>query len=209
MDTARLRTEYEGKAETFERLRDVAKFVLTEEIKRKKIKIHSIPARIKSFNSFLKKAQDLEKKQGKEIKDPFTEIRDIIGLRVVCLFLDDLQKIADIIKTRFEVIEEENVIGDTGADIFKYYLPQFKVKLKDTSTHYKDIPFEIQVRTIAQDAWASISHCLAYKQEFGAPIPNDMERDFYALNGLFYVADTHFIMIRKELYKELESSKLK
>jgi hypothetical protein len=53
--------------------------------------------------------------------------------------------------------------------------------------------FEIQVRTIAMDAWANVSHYLEYKTE--EDIPKELKRDFYALSGLFYVADTHFEML--------------
>src|ERR1035437_1295490 len=70
--------------------------------------------------------------------------------------------------------------------------------------------FEIQVRTIAMDAWANVSHYLAYKTE--KDIPRDLKRDFYALSGLFYVADTHFEMFfktreasRDQMAQEFES----
>lgn len=201
MDTSELRKQYKSKAEVFERLKVVAKFVITQEIKKKQIAFHSIPARIKDFSSILEKAQK------KRITNPFTEIKDIVGLRVICLFLDDLDKIADIIRTSFAVIEEENTTN-TEQDVFNYPKLQFKVKLKDKSTSspeydlIKDTPFEIQVRTIAQDAWASISHHLDYKQTIG--IPNHVKRDFFALHGLFYVADTHFLMIKKEVRSEGE-----
>jgi hypothetical protein len=54
----------------------------------------------------------------------------------------------------------------------------------------KDMPFEIQVRTILMDAWANVSHHLDYKGE--ASVPQELRRDFYALSGLFFVADKHF-----------------
>jgi len=76
-----------------------------------------------------------------------------------------------------------------------------KAKLKTTDItllgeEIKKIPFEIQVRTIAQDAWAAISHYLDYKKK--SVIPDQLKRDFHALSGLFYVADTHFLFIRRE-----------
>jgi hypothetical protein len=58
--------------------------------------------------------------------------------------------------------------------------------------HIANMPFEIQVRTIAMDAWANVSHYLEYKSE--TDVPSDLRRDFYALSGLFYVADKHFEM---------------
>lgn len=207
MNTSELRKKYDGNAKAFEQLKGVAQFVIIQEIKKKKILFHSVPARIKSFSSLL------EKVQRSEITDPFSEVKDIVGLRVVCLYLDDLEKIADIIRTSFTVIEEENIDGD--ADVFKYLLPQFKVKLNDESNDesilvpeydfIKDVTFEIQVRTIAQEAWASISH-LYYKQTIG--IPGHVKRDFFALQGLFYVADTHFVMIKEEARDEDETKGL-
>ena len=56
------------------------------------------------------------------------------------------------------------------------------------------IKFEIQCRTILQNAWASVSHRLAYKGE--ASIPEALRKDFHALAGLFYVADKHFELLK-------------
>jgi putative GTP pyrophosphokinase len=67
--------------------------------------------------------------------------------------------------------------------------------LKTTSqgAHYQGlhgIRFEIQARTILMDAWANVSHHLAYK---GAnSIPAEKKRAFHALAGLFFVADNQF-----------------
>lgn len=51
------------------------------------------------------------------------------------------------------------------------------------------------------NAWASISHYLGYKKE--SDIPAELRRDFNALSGLFYVADTHFAMLKQELTQYL------
>ncbi len=63
----------------------------------------------------------------------------------------------------------------------------------------KDIQFEIQVRTLAMDAWATISHYLDYKSS--SDVPKELRKDFFALSGLFYVADTHFEMFYDETLK--------
>jgi ppGpp synthetase/RelA/SpoT-type nucleotidyltranferase len=49
--------------------------------------------------------------------------------------------------------------------------------------------FEIQVRTILMDAWANVSNYLDYKSD--RSIPSELRRDFFALSGLFYVAEQH------------------
>jgi putative GTP pyrophosphokinase len=54
----------------------------------------------------------------------------------------------------------------------------------------KHLRFEVQVRTIVMDAGAAVSHHLDYKG--GTSVPSELRKDFYALSGLFYVADQHF-----------------
>lgn len=204
MDKHRLRTEYDSKLELYNKVKDTALFKLSQEISGQKIKIHSLDKRVKDFDSFY------DKIKRKKITDPFKEIYDIVGLRIVCLFLDDIQPLGDIINNTFEVIEEVNIIDDSDPRIFEYLGTQFKVKFKDKKSipnyeSIRNIPFEIQVRTISQDAWASISHHLDYKQEYG--VPSHLKRDFYALSGLFYIADTHFKILKNEQFKHFTSKK--
>jgi len=177
--------------------REFAKYLdksLRRLIKHNKIKIHSLTFRIKTLDSFLGKIQR------KQFTNPFDQVHDIIGLRIVCLFLSDINVIGNILKKEFDVFEEDNKIFDTEFSLFGYMSLHLKARLDSTDKkEFSDIPFEIQVRTIAQDAWASISHHLDYKKK--ADIPEELKRDFHALSGLFYVADTHFLLIRKELSK--------
>jgi len=77
------------------------------------------------------------------------------------------------------------------------------LKKEFSGPRYDDIKsyrFELQCRTLLMDAWANVSHYLAYKGE--ASIPEHLRRDFHALSGLFYVADRHFELF----FREAESS---
>jgi ppGpp synthetase/RelA/SpoT-type nucleotidyltranferase len=206
MDKEKLKEEYDSKAEIYEALEQEAKFVVSTILDKNKIKIHLILSRVKNFESFFDK---IERKkindQNKEIKEPFAVINDIVGLRVVCLFLFDIEQIANLIKSSFDVINVDNKIdGFDNPASFGYMSLHFVVKMKKeyTGPRYdkiRDIPFEIQVRTISMDAWANISHYLSYKAD--TDIPKDLKRDFNALSGLFYVADTHFEIFYKQSKK--------
>ena len=46
------------------------------------------------------------------------------------------------------------------------------------------------------DAWANVSHHLDYKSD--RDVPAELRKDFYALSGLFYVADRHFEMFHSQ-----------
>jgi putative GTP pyrophosphokinase len=190
LDVNVLRASYDSKTDDFQLLIDTVKFILKKEIDRNKIKIHDFTHRIKPFESFL------DKIRRKNVVDPFKDMHDLVGFRIVCLFLPDLELVGNIIHREFDVFEEDDKVDNSEVDIFGYMSLHYKAKLK-----------VIQVRTIAQDAWASISHYLDYKQE--SFLPFQLRRDFHALSGLFYVADTHFSMLRQEQSKFFVKKTLK
>jgi ppGpp synthetase/RelA/SpoT-type nucleotidyltranferase len=197
IDTDSIIKEYEANSQIYEDLAESVRYELSKKIKG--IKTHSISYRIKKLSSLLDKARR------KNIEKPFEQIHDIVGFRIVCLFLTDLDDIKKIIFKEFEVFETDDKVNDMEVNIFGYMSLHLKAKLKSSfespcGEDIKKILFEIQVRTIAQDAWASISHHLDYKKE--SVISDQLKRDFHALSGLFYVADTHFAFIRKEQLKE-------
>jgi ppGpp synthetase/RelA/SpoT-type nucleotidyltranferase len=199
MNKDEIKAEYDSKASIYQKLKEEALYIVNEFIDKNKIKTHSVLSRIKDFESFY------DKIERKEIKEPFIEIKDIVGLRVVCLFLSDIERIGGLIKSFFDILDEDNKIDGLNAiNSFGYMSLHFIVKMKEeyTGPRYnkiRDIPFEIQVRTISMDAWANISHYLSYKTE--ADVPKNLKRDFQALSGLFYVADTHFELFFKESKK--------
>jgi ppGpp synthetase/RelA/SpoT-type nucleotidyltranferase len=191
MDVDSIRREYLSKISTFTHLQGEALFILEPAIRDIHIKLHSISQRIKTVDSFL------DKVQRKESEKPFEDIRDIVGIRVVCLFLSDIARIGGVIRNSFIVLEEDDKVEGTDASSFGYMSVHFIVMMKEehSGPRYDPIaklPFEIQVRTIAMDAWANVSHHLNYKSD--KDVPSDLKRDFYALSGLFYVADKHFEM---------------
>jgi putative GTP pyrophosphokinase len=153
------------------------------------IKTHSVTSRVKDRASFL------EKVERKGYMDPFSESPDLVGARVVCLFIEDLPALKRLADQWFEILEEEDKVEESAPDTFGYMSHHYVCRLKQEHTgprydQIKNIRFELQCRTILQDAWANVSHYLAYKGE--SSIPDELRRDFYALSGLFYVADRHF-----------------
>ncbi|MRN54885.1 GTP pyrophosphokinase [Paenibacillus monticola] len=186
--------EFEIKRPLYESLCEEALFIIKGSLTRESIKVNKIESRIKEYDSFA------EKIERKEILSPFEEINDILGLRIVCLFLSDIPKIHKIINSAFTILEEDNKIDGSNVESFGYMSLHIIVKMKDNLSgprydYIKELRFEIQVRTMAMDSWANISHYLDYKSE--NDIPSDLKRDFHALSGLFYVADKHFEMFFK------------
>lgn len=189
MDLKILRQQFEEKIPIYKRLEEETVFILKSKLEERGIKVHSVTSRVKKAESFI------DKVQRKQSNKPFEEIHDIVGLRVACLFLSDIARIGELIRDSFTVLSEDNKIEDYETSSFGYLAIHFVTTLKTDCSgprydQLKELTFEIQVRTIAMEAWATISHYLDYKSEMD--VPTELRRDFYALSGLFYVADKHF-----------------
>ncbi|MBR6404548.1 MAG: GTP pyrophosphokinase family protein [Eubacterium sp.] len=100
-------------------------------------------------------------------------LKDAIGVRVVCSFVDDVFKAAEYIKNMegCEVIEEKDYIRHAKPNGYRSYHiilavhPNSKDVLGNVpGTYY----IELQLRTIAMDTWAALEHKMKYKKD----IPN-------------------------------------
>lgn len=138
-------------------------------------KIHSIKYRVKTFESFL------DKITVKQYQKPFTDCTDIAGCRVICLFKDQLPKIAKKIEKKYDVLE--TVISEESSNQFSYQKYHIIVRVGSLAC-------EIQLRTIVQEAWAEIEHYINYSQMIGAE--PKLVRKINALSALFEIADDQF-----------------
>jgi putative GTP pyrophosphokinase len=172
-----------------ENLKEETLHCLRESSGLREIKIHSIAGRVKERDSFL------EKIERKKYRDPVNDTEDLVGLRVVCLFTDDLSRIGEIIHEEFAVLDVEDKVASADVASFGYMSQHYVCRLRSEFhgrryDRIKGQKFEIQCRTLLMDAWANVSHHLAYKGE--SSIPQDLRKDFHALSGLLYVADRQF-----------------
>lgn len=187
---------YQNLIADYTRLKEEAEFILQKRIAAKGIKLHSLTSRVKSLTSLEDKAQR------KGYTEPLEQASDLVGVRAVVLFRSDLSKVEKIIRSEFDVLGVSDTIASADdPSTFGYMSQHYEVVLPPslTGARYEglaDIRFEVQLRSILMDAWANVSHHLAYKDE--ASIPVELRRDFNALSGLFYVADTHFEMFFEE-----------
>jgi GTP pyrophosphokinase len=132
---------------------------------------------------------------------PFDEITDFAGVRVVCLYVNDIERIEKIIRDEFEVVEKVDKLTGKEPDQFGYGAIHFVVRLGGTASgaRYDDLKgllCEVQVRTILQDAWAVVAHHLIYKDE--SAVPKLLQRRLNCLAGLFETADDQFQQIRDQ-----------
>ena len=87
-------------------------------------------------------------------------IRDAIGLRVVCTFLDDVYAIRDYLASRADItiVDEKDYIRNVKPNGYR------SLHLIVRKSGYFA---EIQIRTISMDTWAALEHQIRYKKNVG------------------------------------------
>lgn len=102
-------------------------------------------SRIKSPESVLKK-----------IGNDYSLLHDIIGVRIICSFVDEIYEIKDWIHSCFKVVEVRDNLSYPKLSGYRSLHVIVKVD---------GCLVEIQVRTIALDFWANLEHQIHYKKD--------------------------------------------
>lgn len=168
--------------------------------------VDSVSGRIKDYEECLSK---FERKYLPNIDRENTDyniidyLSDFIGIRVVCFYLEDIGTIRKELKKHFREIKitDKAFQLEKTDDKFGYKSLHLDLMLKNTSRHsndfkkYKTIKFELQIRTIIQDAWSVLDHKIKYKKS----IPQSLKRRINRLSALFEIADDEFLSIKEEI----------
>lgn len=150
------------------------------------IELNSIEHRIKTEQSL---AGKLERKGEKY--HTLTDITDLIGLRIVTFYTDDVDKAAAIVNQLFDIDWSNSVDKRKLHQIssFGYNSLHYICSLREGS-----FPFEIQIRTALQHTWSAIEHDIGYKG--AVKLPPQYRRQFSRLAGMLELADDEFSRLR-------------
>ena len=176
-----------------------------------RVSISKVEGRVKDreecIAKFIRKYRsDLEAEgESYSIKDHIT---DLIGIRVVCLYESDIDIVLEILNREFEVFTITNKTAEIEETdgTFGYKGMHADLRIKGPRAkfseykRYKDFQFEVQIRTLVQDAWSVIDHKIKYKRS----IPKVLKRRINTLAALFELADREFLEIRKETDRQVE-----
>lgn len=164
----------------------------------------TVTYRIKSFESYFNKIIRLLKQNTQSLI-----INDLMGLRVICPFLEDTDKVEKILKRHLDVIECEHKGEHFSLSEFGYQSLHLLANLPSDSLKAESLPytrpvFEIQLRTILQEAWAEVEHELVYKAGFSL-LSEPIKRKMAALNATLTLSDLIFQEIR-EYHRAIQAS---
>lgn len=102
-------------------------------------------------------------------RNALRELKDTIGLRIVCRFIDDVYECVQLIHSfpYCSIISEKDYIHAAKPNGYRSYhmVIDAETGLKDVDGNIPGHYYaEIQLRTIAMDTWAALEHELKYKK---------------------------------------------
>ncbi|HLW68264.1 MAG TPA: RelA/SpoT domain-containing protein [Gemmataceae bacterium] len=185
----------------YEKLAEAMRAVLQQETQRLGL-LAIVQARAKTLPSFA------EKIIRKKYTDPFLEMTDFCGARVITLTLNEVATVSRFVESHFHVFPEdsEDKLEKLTAAEFGYLSRHYVVAFKSGMFSEDLVPpdlinpqlkVELQVRTLLQHTWADISHQFSYKNRF--QLPRRWEREFGRLAAILEEADQAFDKIRAGL----------
>lgn len=128
--------------------------------------IEFVTGRVKRISSILEKARKLSV----PLDRIEMGIEDIAGIRIMCQFVDDIYRVADLIRQRKDLVlvyEKDYITNFKDSGYRSYHLiVEYPVQ---TSLGSKPVLAEIQIRTLGMNFWATIEHSLNYKYKDQLP----------------------------------------
>ena len=195
--------QYRALLPTLHEIADKASGQLRHALREQGIYITAMESRVKTEKSLAGKLE-LKGAKYKTIYD----ITDLVGIRVITFYTDEVDKVAAIAKRVFDIDWKESVDKRKlhKLDSFGYnslhYICRLKADDSETDsnaegeqTQQQDTPrFELQMRTALQHVWSTIEHDTGYKGD--VKIPDVYLRQFNRLAGMMELMDDEFSRLR-------------
>ncbi len=195
-----LMEEYRERKTVYEQLAKQAYDHLRHALKAQGLYVTAIEYRVKTEQSL---AGKLELKGAKY--NSMDDITDIVGLRVITFYTDDVDKVAVIVRKLFTVDwtnsvdkRKQHLVNSFGYNSL-HYICRLPAELIDenASPLLGKIRFEVQMRTALQHVWSTIEHDTGYKGD--VKIPPEYMRQFGRLAGMLELIDDEFSRLRTTL----------
>ena len=160
--------------------------------------IESIKTRLKSPKSIVEKmgrigvpvsAANIEK-----------ELSDVAGVRVICSFVDDIYRLADMLALQDDVyiLKTKDYIKNPKPSGYRslHLIVETPIFL---SNEKRFMRVEIQLRTIAMDFWASLEHKLRYKKDIPEAHAKEIAQQLINCAQVVSDTDRQMLEIRRQI----------
>ena len=160
--------------------------------------IESIKTRIKSPASIYEKMQRLGKKP--TVANIESELNDVAGVRIICSFLDDIYRLADMLAEQddVKVLRVKDYIKNPKPSGYRslHLIVEIPIFL---SSGKRPMRVEVQLRTIAMDFWASLEHKLRYKKNIPESRLQEIARELCLCADIVSRTDEQMLSIRQRI----------
>ena len=154
--------------------------------------------RLKSYDSVCKKMQ----KKGLDMNfaQAVEKINDLIGVRAVCAYVDDIYKVADLIQKQqaIRIIKIKDYIKQPKKSGYQslHLILEIAIPFQNEDQWVK---LELQLRTAAMDYWANLDHQLRYKR--GQKQASVINEELQQCASMISQLDQKMLAIRKKIDK--------
>ena len=133
---------------------------------------------------------------------------DLVTIRVLLRFPEDVLRIEDVIRSEFDIDQSRSVPSSGLEDPYRFGYPavvyilslsQSRSGLREWAK-YKDLSFRLELRTMLQEAWATIFPKV--NQTVGTLSEKKLTRELVLLAALLEKADQGFLSWRNEIKDE-------
>ncbi|MTB87568.1 GTP pyrophosphokinase family protein [Aeromicrobium senzhongii] len=158
--------------------------------------IEHVKSRLKTLQSLVDKVDRLD--CPRDLPTIRERIRDIAGIRVSCVFVEDTYRFAKMLSQQHDltVLETKDYIARPKPNGYRslHLIVEVPVFLSDRTVH---VPVEVQVRTIAMDFWASVEHQIYYK--YRTDVPGELSAKLAEVAATAADLDSQMGRLREEI----------
>lgn len=176
-----LRTKYIQERNQYERLAESVAEEIRQLTQKRGLRCE-VTHRSKEVASFLKKALKAK------YENPYSQIVDKAGVRIITYYPWIVSEIEDIVCATFNVQNYEDKRIETSFKTLSYRGTHLEIKWRSGPLELQELICEVQILTRAESLWADIAHDLSYKP--AQEPPDEVQRMIYRLVALVELFDS-------------------
>lgn len=156
--------------------------------------IEFVTGRVKEVASMLDKAN----KFNIPIDRLQYELEDIAGIRIMCQFVDDIERVVEILRERkdMQILYEKDYVNNVKQSGYRSYHIIIKYPI-NMAEGQREILAEFQIRTLAMNFWATVEHSLNYK--YKQKIPQEIKHKLKNAADAAFQLDREMLEIKDEI----------